>query len=968
MTDSSVISKHHRCASDLEVKSSSSVRQKVSSGHPGPEATNQLPSARDPVWSKSTGASERIDLRPLTGGQDDPQELHLWQGGEHSPENDGHKASPEVTEKHTTLPSGNRGKETTGSGRMKQSKEGGDAEAEGGTEHETSFISCLEGSSSSSSQATYFSVTDCSMAATDQEKKRVSFGDCNLPCVPEKKSSLHSRSILKAATVPPHVDSSAAVAEDERGVEGRGGERTGARHGRWTDLEADKLVNSASLTKKRLKKRSLNSPSHQHRQSPVLLILSGHFSTPRRNHSAGVAATEAGNAGRRRSEPPSQAAQCRPGCPTDIYLSGSRRGHRPQTPPPQRRRRCLSAEGIVNQSYKEDDEDREDGEEADNERNAERLRGGGRSIHEGRGGERKEAAKMGLSEEGSTCYLVHLRDTDRIPKHVDHIIRKFNLRLLEPENDSRNNNIVDVETPSSATRTGREMMKSQQHPLQHPQLQPVAANIAPKNDSSEEKVQNSSSTSCLEQETSKARSLSLRRRLSLRFSKKTSNLDKSKSVPGPSIVGQGGVGGGGSSREETATGPAGSIKRQKTSGGFEESKDTESSGAAGSNEDQAKTSEAVTSDTTYRAQKKAPRWRKLSVHIFRKSRDRVTEEAEQHPQSQQQESKESSDASSRDKNDGSWTAEQSPPAGPAAGAETSEGTGIGLMMTNVKRTSSETSKVLISGAQQKTRSPATGQDPAIDAETMIARPAETRTGGKTESNRELTLQQRLTSQSPWTTKTMTQTSSSDVIVPLVAKTSLVFQDAVFYFPSQDKDDDDGPRAGLKGTLTAAGAVKSEGKVPKPSKSSSLRLPLKGAISETRDEHQLRQHRSTNRLERHRSSLLLRRIRAFFGRSSGSAEEQEAEERMMMTEEMQLLMKQDIEMEAPCKNSSSLFLPHPTASAPPPQQPTIPLVQTESLDSPPPFPPPPPPPPPPSPHQPSSSSTLSFARCQNSSEN
>lgn len=954
MTDSSAIATHHRCASDLEAKSSFPLLEKVSSGHSGTEVNNPLSSATDPVSSKSTSASDRSGLRPQTIGADDPQALDLWQGAEHSPVNEGQKTPPEVSGdlERQTPPSGNEGRVTTGSGRKKQTKEGGDAAADGGTGQETSYSSCLEGSSSSS-QATWWSVTDGSLSATDQEKKRVSFGDCSIPCEPEKRSILHKRSILKT-TGPSHADSSAAVAEGEGGGEGRDVEKTGARHGRLgeRDLEADKIVNSAALTKKRLRKRSTNSPSH-HRQSPVLLILSGHFSTPRRNQSAGVAtAREADTVGRRKGELPASAPGCRPGYPTDVYLSGSRRGHRPQTPPPQRRRRCQSSGGIVNQSYKEDEEDREDGEEADNKRNAERLGGRGRAGPGGGGLKEEEQIKQ---EDGSTCYLVHLRDTDRIPKHVDHIIRKFNLRLLEPQNTSRNNNIVDVETASAAMTTGRAPMKPQQQPQQQ---QPMAANITPKKKESEEKLQNSSSSSCLEQETSKNRSLSLRRRLSLRFSKKTGSLDKSKSVPGPSTVGQGGGGGGGSSREETLTGP-GSIKHSTTSG-VEESKDTESCGAAGSSEDQSKTSGSVSSDATYRAQKKAPRWRKLSLHIFRKSRDRVTEEAPQPLQPQQEKSKEreeSSDTSSRDKNDGTLMAQQPPPP-----AETSEGTSVGLMVTNSKRTSSETSKEIISCAQQKTRSPPTCQDPMTEAETMMARSAETRTGAKTESNRELAIQQRSTSQSPWTTTMMTptQTSSSDVIVPLVAKTSLVFEDAVFYFPSQQKDDDDdGARDGVKGTLTAAAAVKSEGKVPKPSKSSSLRLPLKGAISETRDEHELRQRRGPNHLERRRSSLLLKRIRAFFGRSSGSAEEQEAEERRMTTEELQLLTKPDIEMETQHKTSSSLLPLHPTVPAPPHHQlnESVPLLQAESFD-------PAPPPPPPHKHL----STLSFARRQSSSEN
>ena len=104
--------------------------------------------------------------------------------------------------------------------------------------------------------------------------------------------------------------------------------------------------------------------------------------------------------------------------------------------------------------------------------------------------------------------------------------------------------------------------------------------------------------------------------------------------------------------------------------------------------------------------------------------------------------------------------------------------------------------------------------------------------------------------------------SSTEEVPLQAKPAINFQDAVFYYPSEQTADDDDNRRGLAHVL-------SEGRVPAATAtaccSSDDRLPLKEAFSVqpvVGDDMPLMAGK-----RRHPS--MLRRMRAFFGRSSSS---------------------------------------------------------------------------------------------------
>jgi len=109
--------------------------------------------------------------------------------------------------------------------------------------------------------------------------------------------------------------------------------------------------------------------------------------------------------------------------------------------------------------------------------------------------------------------------------------------------------------------------------------------------------------------------------------------------------------------------------------------------------------------------------------------------------------------------------------------------------------------------------------------------------------------------------------SSTEDVPLRAKPAINFQDAVFYYPADHSADDDDNRRGLAHVL-------SEGRVPATSAtaccSSDDRLPVKEAYSmqpAVGDDMPLI---SGSAASRRRPPSMLRRMRAFFGRSSSTS--------------------------------------------------------------------------------------------------
>lgn len=423
---------------------------------------------------------------------------------------------------------------------------------------------------------------------------------------------------------------------------------------------------------------------------------------------------------------------------------------------------------------------------------------------DGLSGESKEGTRNRVLDRSrnsqSATYLLHLKNTERIPKHIEHIVKKFRLDLLdadhadgllwqEPDsclnnvNMSTNNNIV-VQPQGTASEAAS------------------GGPVQPSNQSEEVS---------LEQKVSQTRSFSLRRPFA-RFQKKTGSLDKSKSVAGSNLDKDSGA-------------------RRPLSTAFH-TKESESSVAEISEQKMA---------STIDGKLKKPK-RKFSLNLFRKSQHGFTE------------------ATSLDRGQAGFKGQASRDHEPSKQVDDLGASGFSDsdFIGNAKRAASEASKVLSHQQQQqqqhpKLNSPENPEDqvefsPGKETKFDVVPRFDKKKKTKTESNKELSNSPGVMSSSEGGASAK---SSSHVIVPLEAKQSVVFHDAVFYFPSEKhKGGDDDDESG------GVAVTRSEGKVPKPSKSSSLRVPAKGAISDAKDQHTIE-----------RKPSILKRMRAFFGRSS-----------------------------------------------------------------------------------------------------
>lgn len=396
----------------------------------------------------------------------------------------------------------------------------------------------------------------------------------------------------------------------------------------------------------------------------------------------------------------------------------------------------------------------------------------------------------------SATYLLHLKNTERISKHIEHIVKKFHLDLLDEDHADR----LRWEEPDTCLKNVN-MSTNNNVVVQPHGAASEAASAGPVQPS------NQPEEISLEQKVSQTRSFSLRRPFA-RFQKKTGSLDKSKSVAGSNLDKDSGT-------------------KRPLSTAFH-TKESESSVVESSEQKVA---------STIDGKLKKPK-RKFSLNLFRKSRDGFTE------------------ATSIDRGQAGFKGQANKDREPSKQVDDLGASGISDsdFVGNAKRATSEASKVLSHQQQQqqhpKLSSPENPEDqiefsPGKETKFVVSPRFDKKKKTKTESNKELSNSAGVMTEGGASAK-----SSSHVIVPLEAKASVVFHDAVFYFPSEKHRSDDDDESG------GVAVTRSEGKVPKPSKSSSLRLPAKGAISDAKDQHMVE-----------RKPSILKRMRAFFGRSS-----------------------------------------------------------------------------------------------------
>lgn len=402
----------------------------------------------------------------------------------------------------------------------------------------------------------------------------------------------------------------------------------------------------------------------------------------------------------------------------------------------------------------------------------------------------------------SENYLLHLKNTERISKHVEYIIKKYGLdllddhtgdlkyedfgRCLEFANVSANNNNVDDGQPQGATSSGG----------------PAQQGNRP-----EEKYD--------DQKETRSKGFSLRRPFH-KAQKKTGSLDKSRSLVGPGLD---------KSCHEDAS------PRRPVSPALQ-TKDNESSFVESSEQ------KAVSS---IEGKMKKP-YRRFSLNLFRKTRDRFA------------------DAPSKDRSQAEFEGQGNRDYESSKQAE-DVGTSYGYdhdAIENAETARGKASKIISPKQQQKlklnclehlqdqTQLMSVSETVSMDVSCDIRQDKNKKR--KTESKKELSSKISNVSVS----SRDASAKSSHVIVPLEAKTSLVFHDAVFYFPSEDK-------AGCDDENSELAVSRSESKVPRPSKSSSLRVPAKVAISDAKDQGMIERRPS-----------ILKRMRAFFGRSSSTS--------------------------------------------------------------------------------------------------